>query len=109
VAVMIEQNTTVLSLSDGIPQVVTYKNRNDPTKYFLYDLPKGNSTVVFNIRSKTKAFYPILYVSIHKNLQNNYLQFPPSELIDYYYFEQTDWDIDMFHFKQSMLLENMPD
>lgn len=88
---------------------MNFKSSNDPTKYFIYDLPKGESTVVFNIRSKTKGFFPLLYVVLHKNLEDNYLRFAPTELVDFYYFDQDSWDFDLYHFKQSMLFEDLPD
>jgi hypothetical protein len=63
----------------------------------IFDFPRGNSTVMFNIKSKTKDFFPILYYRIYHGQEAHSIVFPPSELVDSYHsLTEPMWDKDMY-------------
>ena len=94
-SLLLEQDHTIVQLSDGHPQQLFYQDYQDVSKYLIYTLPEGNSTVVFFVKSKTKDFFPHLYLSVQG--KDSAPIFPPDEVIGYEEFY--DWDQDMYAMK----------
>jgi hypothetical protein len=88
----------VIKLSDGLPQAVSFQDEMDASKYLVMNIPAGNSTVAFQVRSKTPGFYPKLFVSSNQSLGDQAI-FPPSELLDFDVFER--WDQDLYSLRAS--------
>ena len=64
----------------------------------VYSLPAGSTTVVFLVKSKTKDFFPHLFMSLQNhNEKEDATVFPPDEMIGYEEF--FDWDQDMYSMK----------
>ena len=60
----VHQSHSVMILSDGLPQLVSYEDYLDTSKYMIFNLPLGTSTVIFSVKSKTPDFFPRLYISL---------------------------------------------
>jgi hypothetical protein len=67
----------------------------------VFNMPQGNSTVQFNVKSKTPGFFPILYVSVFNHKESNVV-FPPHEFMGSY---QTfnSWDQDLYLMKVAII------
>jgi hypothetical protein len=66
----------------------------------IYSLPIGSTTVVLYVKSKTKNFFPHLYMSVQNYIENKgAMIFPPDETIGFEEFY--DWDQDMYQMKVS--------
>ena len=64
VSLVVQQSHTVQTLAEGIPHSVSYHDNQDSSKYLIYNLPGGDTSVVFFVRSKTPGFYPRLVYSL---------------------------------------------
>lgn len=91
-------------MHDGVPQTLFYYNDNDASKYMLYNLPRGNGTIQFNIKSKTDSFFPWLLLSEIDHSTNEIL-FPPA---NDKYRAYKEWDEDLYVLRVS-LEYNIPD
>lgn len=76
------------TLSEGIPHTVSYHDNQDSSKYLIYNLPGGDTSIVFFVRSKTPGFYPRLVYSLQFDASN--FTYPPDEFVPYE--QHTDWD-----------------
>lgn len=82
-----------MALHDGIPQYIKYTNHEDASKYIKFDFPGGNNTLMFNIRSRTRDFFPILYYRIYSGKEvNEKIIFPPSESVNFDTLDESMWD-----------------
>lgn len=81
VALTIQQTHTVLTLNEGIPQSVSYHDDQDISKYLIYNLPSGDTSIGFYVHSKTADFYPKLVYSLQFDSSN--ITYPPDELVPY--------------------------
>ena len=66
VSITVLQPHSILTLHDGVPQLLSYEDSQDVSKYMIFNMPEGpgNTTVVFYVRSKTADFFPHLYISL---------------------------------------------
>jgi len=90
-SIMIVQEQTVIQLSDGLPQRLRFKGKQDFNKHAIYTLPDGDYPVHIQVKSNTKDFYPRLYVKYYPNIDVNFdsIEFPPS---GQGYFNSSKWD-----------------
>jgi hypothetical protein len=51
--VVVHQPHSVITLVDGIPQTLHYEDYNEGSKFLLFNIPPGNNTLMFNVKSKT--------------------------------------------------------
>jgi len=55
----LSQKFSSITVYDGIPANVYFKDQHDNLKFLTYPVPKGNTTLIITARSKTAQFYPI--------------------------------------------------
>jgi len=104
VSLVVQQSHTVQTLAEGIPHLVSYHDSQDSSKYLIYNLPGGDTSVVFYVRSKTPGFYPRLVYSLQFDSSN--FTYPPDEFVPY---EQcTDWDEDLYSLKTTADFKGLP-
>lgn len=56
----------------------------------MFDLLEGNSTIIINVKSKTKNFFPTLYVNSYLDYEISDMIIPPNDEINYTTIN--DWD-----------------
>lgn len=106
----VQQSKTIYTLHDGIPQLIRYSDFQDASKLLKFDFPGGNSTLLFNIKSKTKDFFPLLYYRTYSGREGNEnVIFPPSEMVAFDTFEEDLWDKDLYLLKSSAEIVDAPE
>lgn len=65
-SIQLLQSNSFVNLFDGIPQTVYFQNFKDASKNLLFNMPEGNHTVLVSIRSRTKGFFPSLFLSLEQ-------------------------------------------
>jgi hypothetical protein len=61
--VLVQQEYSSLTLSDGVPMLLTYGDQNDLNKFMFFSIPEGLHTININVRALTEGFHPHLYVN----------------------------------------------
>ena len=57
----VHQTASYIQLTDGFPQYVEYRTKMDQTRLFQFNLPPGESEVIFTLNPNTYGFTPVLY------------------------------------------------
>ena len=83
---------------------MSYHDNQDSSKYLIYNLPSGDTSVVFYVRSKTPGFYPRLVYSLQFDSSN--FTYPPDELAPYE--QYTNWDEDLYSLKTTANFKGLP-
>jgi hypothetical protein len=66
--------------------------------------------VMFNIKSKTSDFFPLLYYRTYSGLEGNEnFIFPPSEIVDFSTLDEEKWDKDLYLLKHSEDIVDAPE
>lgn len=104
-SLLVYQHQTVITLVDGMPQSLHYSDFNEGSKFMILNLPTGNNTIQINVKSKTKGFYPHLYMGIFAGDEYEHIDFGKPGMwqrTSFYIFNNWNRDLGMMRFTQSL-------
>jgi hypothetical protein len=101
-SIMIQQDRTIIRLSDGVPQKVRFNGKDDLSKLFIFAIPDGSYTFSVQIKSQTEDFYPKLYVKYYEDLETQYrnLEFPPGGEPGYFICKNWDYKLGLLNYQE---------
>ena len=73
-----------------------------------FSLSPGNDTVVITVKSKTKNFFPVLYIKEHHEGASLYKELPIPGAGEIEIFGVEEWDKDLYLLKHTIEFDNLP-